>query len=71
MRVKIPQRELLTLLVYLETGSHKDAAHRLRIGESTCRQRISRLMARVGACNVAQAAWRLHDELKAEARLPR
>jgi len=57
----LPRRELVTLLAYLETGSHKAAAHRLGISESTCRQRVSQLMKRVGASNAAQAIWRLGD----------
>lgn len=65
----IPRRELVTLLAYLETGSHKAAAHRLAISESTCRQRVSQLMGRVGACNAAQAVWRLRRELEVEERL--
>jgi len=66
----IPRRELVTLLVYLDAGSHKAAAHRLGISESTCRQRISQLMRRVGARNAAQAAWRLRQDLETEARAP-
>jgi DNA-binding NarL/FixJ family response regulator len=65
-RTPIPRRELLTLLAYVEAGSHKGAAHALAIGESTCRQRVSQLMARVGARNAAQAAWWLRRELEAE-----
>ncbi len=38
----------------------------MAIAESTCRQRVSRLMARVGASNAAQAAWWLRQELEAE-----
>jgi len=63
---EIPRRELVTLFAYLEAGSHKAAAHRLGVSESTARQRISRLMGRVGAQNVAQAAWRLRAVLEAE-----
>jgi DNA-binding NarL/FixJ family response regulator len=66
----IPRRELITLLTYLEAGSHKAAAHRLAISESTCRQRVSSLMGRVGARNAAQAVWRLRQELEAEAMGP-
>lgn len=62
----IPRRELITLLAYLDAGSHKAAAHRLAVSESTCRQRISHLMGRVGAQNVAQATWVLRRELEAE-----
>ena len=65
-----PRRELVTLLAYLDAGSHKAAAHRLGISESTCRQRISQLMRRVGARNAAQAVWRLRQDLEAEARVP-
>lgn len=65
-KVVIPRRELVTLLAYLETGSHKQAAHRLGISESTCRQRVSLLMQRVGAGNAAQAVWALRRELEAE-----
>lgn len=60
----IPRRELVTLRAYLETGSHKAAAHSLGIAESTARRRVSQLMARIGAKNVAQAAWRLHQDLQ-------
>jgi len=61
---------LVTLLVYLDAGSHKAAAHRLGISESTCRQRVSQLMKRVGASNAAQAVWRLRQDLEAESRAP-
>lgn len=68
----IPRRELVTLAAYLEAGSHKAAAHRLGISESTCRQRISLLIGRVGARNATQAVWALRTELDAEVgRLPR
>lgn len=63
----IPRRELVTLLAYLETGSHKAAAHRLAISESTSRQRVSQLMGRVGARTAAEAVWKLRQELEAEA----
>jgi len=62
----VVRRELRTLLAYLETGSHKEAARVMAIAESTCRQRVSRLMARVGASNAAQAAWWLRRELAME-----
>jgi DNA-binding NarL/FixJ family response regulator len=62
----IPRRELVTLLAYLEMGSHKAAAHRLGISESTSRQRVSLLLGRVGARNAAQAAWVMRDQLEAE-----
>lgn len=62
----VPRRELVTLLAYVETGSHKTAAHRLGISESTSRQRLSLLFGRVGAVNAAQAVWRLRDQLIAE-----
>ncbi len=62
----IPRRELVTLAAYLRTGSHKGAAHRLGISESTCRQRISALLGRLGATNAAQAVWALRAELAAE-----
>ncbi len=57
---------MVTLLVYLDAGSHKAAAHRLGISESTARQRVSLLIRRVGARNVAQAVWRLRHELETE-----
>jgi DNA-binding CsgD family transcriptional regulator len=63
----VPRRELVTLFAYLQTGSHKAAAHRLGISESTSRQRLSRLEARVGASNSAQAVWLLRLELEHEA----
>lgn len=66
--VSIPRRELVTLLAYLEAGSHKAAAQRLGISQSTSRQRMSQLMARVGAQNAAQAVWRLRTQLEAETR---
>jgi len=68
-----PRRELVTLLAYLDAGSHKAAAHRLGISESTSRQRVSQLMKRVGASNAAQAGWRLRqdlEDLEAEPRAP-
>ena len=67
----VPRRELLTLLAYVETGSHKAAAHRLAISASTSRQRVSRLMARIGARNAAEAVWLLRSELEAEDRRQR
>ena len=69
----IPRRELVTLMAYIETGSHKGAAYRLGISESTSRQRVSQLMKRVGASNAAQAGWRLRqdlEDLEAEPRAP-
>ncbi len=66
----IPRRELVTLRAYLEGGSHKAAAHRLGISESTSRQRVSQLIRRVGARNAAQAVWRLRRDLEAEVRAP-
>ncbi len=62
----IPRRELVTLLAYVRAGSHKAAAHRLGISESTSRQRVSQLLRRVGARNAAQAIWRLGDDLEAD-----
>lgn len=62
----IPRRELVTLVAYVETGSHKAAAHRLGISLSTSRQRMSELCARVGALNAAQAVWRLRRTIEAE-----
>lgn len=62
----VPRRELLTLLAYLETGSHKGGAHRLGISHTTSRQRISALCTRIGVRNAAQAVWRLRHELEAE-----
>ncbi len=64
----VPRREIVTLLAYVQTGSHKAAAYRLGISESTSRQRISLLCRRLGAANAAEAVWRLHDELVAAAR---
>jgi DNA-binding NarL/FixJ family response regulator len=66
-QLAIPRRELVTLQAYLQTGSHKATAHRLGISESTSRQRLSRLEARVGAANSAQAVWLLRTELEREA----
>lgn len=65
-RPDVPRRELITLLAYLETGSHKAAAHRLGISESTARQRVSQLLRRVGATNAAQAVWTMRDALEQE-----
>jgi DNA-binding NarL/FixJ family response regulator len=65
-----PRRELVSLLAYVEMGSHKAAAHRLGISESTSRQRVSQLMRRIGATNAAQAVWRLRHELEGEAQPP-
>ncbi len=61
---EIPRREIVTLLAYLETGSHKGAAWKLGISESTSRQRVSQLMRRVGARNVAQVVWVLRIRLE-------
>ncbi len=61
-----PRRELVTLLAYLDAGSHKAAAHKLGISESTSRQRVSQLIRRVGATNAGQAAWLLRAELEEE-----
>ena len=66
----IPRRELVSLLAYVEMGSHKAAAYRLGISESTSRQRVSQLIRSVGARNAAQAVWRLRQDLEAEARVP-
>jgi DNA-binding NarL/FixJ family response regulator len=60
------RRQLLTLLAYVKAGSHKAAAHRLAISESTSRQRVSSLLRRIGARTAAEAVWRLHGELEAE-----
>lgn len=68
-RSRIPRRELLTLLTYLEAGSHKDAAYQLAVSESTCRQRVSSLIRRLGAANAAQAAWWLRTDLEHEATI--
>jgi len=54
---------LVTLAEYVQQGSHKAAAHRLGISESTSRQRVSELMGLVGAKNAAQAVWLLRDDL--------
>lgn len=64
----IPRRELVTVMAYLDAGSHKAAVQRLGIAESTCRQRVSLLMHRVGARNVAETVWMLRDQLEIEAR---
>jgi hypothetical protein len=56
----------VTLLAYLQTGSHKAAAHRLGISESASRQRISSLLKRLGLRTAAQAVWRLRGPLAAE-----
>jgi DNA-binding NarL/FixJ family response regulator len=66
----IPRRELVSLLAYVEAGSHKVAAHRLGVSESTSRQRVSQLIRRVGARNAAQAVWKLRQDLEAESRAP-
>ena len=67
----IPRRELVSLLAYVEMESHKAAAYRLGISESTSRQRVSQLVKRVDATNAAQAAWRLRRKLEAEAAVLR
>jgi hypothetical protein len=64
-RPHISRREIVTLLAYLESGSHKGAAWKLGISESASRQRMSQLMRRIGARNVAQAVWVLRTELEA------
>lgn len=68
MLPKVPRRELVTLLAYVDTGSHKAAAHRLGISPSTSRQRVSLLLGRLGVRNVAQAVWVLRRHLEAESR---
>ena len=65
-RSRVPRRELLTLLAYLEAGSHKAAAHRLGVSEATSRQRIWLLLKRVGVRNTTQAVWALRHELQVE-----
>jgi DNA-binding NarL/FixJ family response regulator len=60
------RRLMLTLRAYIETGSHKAAAYRLGISESTSRQRVSLLLRRLGVRNATQAAWVLRDQLEAE-----
>jgi len=67
----IPRRELVSLLAYVEMGSHKAAAYRLGISESAARQRVSQLIRRVEATNAAQAVWRLRHDLEAESQVPR
>ena len=67
----VPRRELLTLRAYVKTGSHKAAAYLLGISVSTSRQRLSSLLARIGARNAAQAVWMLRSELEAEDRRQR
>ena len=51
----VERRELITPLAYVETGSHKAAAHRLAISESTSRQRVSRTLDKIEAVAAAQA----------------
>jgi Bacterial regulatory helix-turn-helix protein, lysR family. len=65
----IRRRDLQTLLAYGQTGSHKAAAHRLAISESTSRQRVSTLCRRLGAGNAAQAVWLLRALLEEEEEL--
>ena len=65
----IPRRELQSLLAYAESRSHKEAAHRLGISESTSRQRVSNLCHRIGVSNATQAVWRLHLDLEGEKAL--
>lgn len=62
-----PRRELVKLLAYLETGSHKAGAHRLGISESTSRQRVSQLIQRLCVTNTLQACS--STELPASAAL--
>ncbi len=66
MRAPSPAANSSPSLPYLDAGSHKAAAHRLGISESTCGQRVSQLIRRVGARNAAQAAWRLRHDLEGE-----
>jgi hypothetical protein len=65
-RPDIPRRQLVTLVAYLETGSHAAAAHRLGISESTSKQRVSAIIRALGVHNAAQAMWVLRGELEAE-----
>lgn len=67
----IPRREIVTLLAYVELGSHSAAAHRLGISVSTSRQRVSQLIRRVDATNATQAVWHLRRKLEAEAAVLR
>lgn len=62
--IHIPRRLLVTLAEYVAQGSHKAAAHRLGISESTSRQRVSQLMRLIGARTAAEAVWLLRDELQ-------
>ena len=64
----IPRRQLVTLAAYVEFGSHKAAARRLGISESTSRQRVSEVIRALGVANATQAAWVLRGELEAERR---
>jgi len=63
----IPRRLLVTLAEYVHEGSHKAAAHRLGIAETTSRQRVSQLMRLIDARTAAEAVWLLRDELGLEA----
>jgi hypothetical protein len=63
----IPRREMKSLRAYVDFGSHKEAAKALQITEITQRQRCQRVLRRTGYKSAAQAAWMLHDVLKAAA----
>jgi DNA-binding NarL/FixJ family response regulator len=60
---RIPRRLIVTLQAYVAEGSHKGAAWRLGISESTSRQRVSQLMRLAGARTAAEAVWLLREEL--------
>ena len=62
----IPRRLLVSLSEYVAQGSHKAAAHRLGISESTSRQRVSQLMRLIEARTAAEAVWLLREELGRE-----
>ncbi len=58
------RRLVRTLAAYVVEGSHKAAAHRLDVSESTCRQRVSQLMRLVDARTSAEAVWLLREQLR-------
>lgn len=56
-------RQLAILAAYVVEGSHKGAAYRLGISESTVRNQVSRMNERIGAVSTAHAVYVLHDAL--------
>lgn len=57
------EREIEILRVYLELGSVKRVAHRLRLSESAVKGHMVNIRAKVGAATTAEAIYLLHDRI--------